>query len=149
MKGEATVDRYANASLASAATREKRPQPRVIEIATVALVLVVVGGIFLSSYYPRKVSFIIPGSLATASVALVLLNAAVVIRSGYFRHRIFLNVLKWSLLAYVVIAGMLEFVFVFDGTTGNALLILSAMLLVFALDVPTIIAFTVAKYAAD
>jgi hypothetical protein len=44
---------------------------------------------------------------------------------------------------------MLEYVFVYDGTRGSALIVLTTMLLIFALDVPMIIAFTVAKYSGE
>jgi hypothetical protein len=53
---------------------------------------------------------------------------------------------QWTLVAYVVIAGMLEYVFVVDGTRGGSLLVVSASLLVFAVDVPLILAFSVARY---
>lgn len=53
---------------------------------------------------------------------------------------------RWALLAYVVIAGILVFVFVYDHTRGSTLAVLILTLVVFALDVPTIMAFTVARY---
>ena len=48
----------------------------------------------------------------------------------------FLRVLGWALLAYGVIAGILEYVFVYDHTPGRELALFSAMLVLFALDVP-------------
>ncbi len=53
---------------------------------------------------------------------------------------------RWALLAYVVIASLLGFVFVYDHTQGVTLAVLILTLVVFALDVPAIIAFTVARY---
>ena len=50
------------------------------------------------------------------------------------------------LLAYLVIAGMLEYVFVYDDTRGTQLLILSLMLLVFAVNIPMLLAFSVARF---
>ena len=58
----------------------------------------------------------------------------------------FFLVARWALLAYVVIAGLLGFVFVYDHTRGATLVVLVLTLVVFALDVPTIVAFTVARY---
>ena len=46
-----------------------------------------------------------------------------------------------------VVAGVIEFAFLHDHVSGAALAILSAMLVVFAVSVPTTIAFTVARYA--
>jgi hypothetical protein len=43
-------------------------------------------------------------------------------------------VTRWALLAYLVIAGMLEYVFVLDHTRGRVLLVLTLMLVLFAVD---------------
>jgi hypothetical protein len=52
----------------------------------------------------------------------------------------------WALAAYLVIAGMLEFVFVLDHTRGGLLIVLTLMLAVFAVNVPLLLAFSVARY---
>lgn len=49
-------------------------------------------------------------------------------------------------MAYAVIAGLLGFVFIYDHTRGSTLAVLISTLVVFALDVPAIIAFTVARF---
>ncbi len=74
-------------------------------------------------------------------VALVLLS-----RIRPFAWNVFFKVARWALLAYVVIAGLLGFVFIFDHTRGATLVVLILTLVVFAFDVPAIIAFTVARY---
>jgi len=56
-------------------------------------------------------------------------------------------VFKWALLAYVITSGMIEFAFVHDHTRGSSLVLVTLMLVVFALSVPTTIAFTVARFA--
>ena len=53
---------------------------------------------------------------------------------------------RGALLAYCVIAAMLEFVFIHDGTRGRVLLVLTLSLVVFAAHVPLLIGFTVARY---
>ena len=58
----------------------------------------------------------------------------------------FFLVARWALLAYVFIAGILGFVFVYDHTRGTTLAVLILTLVVFAVDVPTIMAFTVVRY---
>jgi uncharacterized membrane protein len=45
-----------------------------------------------------------------------------------------------------VIAGMLEYVFVYDHTRGTQLVILSLMLFVFALNIPMLLGFSVARF---
>ncbi len=64
-----------------------------------------------------------------------------------FAWPVFFLVFCWALVAYLVIAGLLGFVFVRDDTPGATLAVLVATLLVFGVDVPLILAFTVARYA--
>lgn len=118
----------------------------VVEGGIGALVLIVLGGIDLSAYYPRPAPLLIPSILAVLGAALLLVSGIRILALEKFARKKFVGVAKWALLAYAVIAGMLEYVFIFDGTRGWALVLLSAMLVVMALDVPMMIGFTVAKY---
>ena len=45
-----------------------------------------------------------------------------------------------------VISGMLEFVFIHDGTRGAQLLVLTLSLAIFAIHVPLLMGYTVARY---
>ena len=85
------------------------------------------------------------GLLGSAAVLLVV-GVGLVARLHQFSWPRFFQVLRWALLAYCVIAGMLEYVFVLDGTRGVMLAILTAMLAIFAVDVPVVLAFSVARY---
>ena len=90
--------------------------------------------------------------LAPATVLLALGGAATVVdciqlaRLRDFAWKPFFLVVKWSLLAYLVITGMLEYVFILDGTRGSTLAVLTLMLAVFAVDVPLLLGFSVARY---
>ena len=53
---------------------------------------------------------------------------------------------RWTLLAYALVAGMIEYVFLRNSTSGGPLVVLTLSLVVFALTVPVLIAFTVARY---
>jgi hypothetical protein len=68
------------------------------------------------------------------------------VRIKPFAWATFFLVAKWAFVAYLVIAGILAFVFIFDHTSGATLAVLLATLVVFAVDVPMVIAFTVARY---
>jgi len=122
--------------------------PPVTEVAVGALALVVVGGIYLASYLPRHAPLALPTGLLIAATVLVGANIVLLSRLAAFAWSTFFLVGRWALLAYCVVAGMLEYVFVYDGTRGSLLVLLSGMLVLFALDVPTIIAFTVARFEA-
>ena len=64
-----------------------------------------------------------------------------------FAWATFKKVFAWSLLAYVIEAGMIEYVFVRNHVRGTPLLEVTLMLVIFATSVPMNIAFTVARYA--
>jgi hypothetical protein len=58
----------------------------------------------------------------------------------------FFMVGKWALLGYGVIAGILEFVFIFDHTPSRTLTLFTSMLIIFAINVALLLAFSVARY---
>lgn len=124
-----------------------RKLPPVTEVAVATLTLIVIGGIYLAAKIPAHVTLAPAIALLGAAVVLLLCNVLMLSRAQDFAWRRFFQVARWALLAYVVIAGMLEYVFVYDGVSGGTLVVLSGMLLVFGLDVPLILAFTVARYA--
>jgi hypothetical protein len=57
-----------------------------------------------------------------------------------------LEVGRWALLAYLIIAAMIEYVFLRNHTSGGPLVVLTLSLIVFAVNVPVLIGFTVARY---
>jgi hypothetical protein len=75
-----------------------------------------------------------------------LVAVAMLVRIRPFAWGRFFTVARWAFVAYLVIAGILAFVFIFDHTRGATLVVLMATLAVFAVDVPMIMAFTVARY---
>jgi hypothetical protein len=125
-----------------------RRLPPVAELATGSLALVVIGGILLASYVPRHPPLGVPGALAAVSGALLLACVFLLSRLEEFAWRRFFVVFRWALLAYVVSAGMIGFAFVRDHTRGASLALVLVMLVIFALDVPLIIGFTVARYSS-
>jgi hypothetical protein len=122
--------------------------PPIAEIAVASIVMMLIGGIYLAAHLPQRPSLGVPTGLVVAGGVLTLADMALLSRIRPFAWKPFFLVLRWSLLAYAVIAGILEFVFVFDHTPGTTLLVLTATLVVFAVDVPTILAFTVARHQA-
>jgi hypothetical protein len=123
-----------------------RKLPPIAELLVTSLALMLAGGVYLAAHLPRPPALgpveilLVAGAVLTV-VALVLLS-----RIRPFAWNVFFKVARWALLAYVVIAGLLGFVFIFDHTRGATLVVLILTLVVFAFDVPAIIAFTVARY---
>ncbi len=129
-----------------AAGPAQRKLPPVTGLAIAALMLVISGGIYLAAHLPRPAP-LGPPAAALAMAVLALLAAAVLLaRVRDFAWHTFFVVAGWALAAYLVIAGMLGFVFVLDHTPGRLLVLLTLMLAVFAIDVPLLLAFSVARY---
>jgi hypothetical protein len=133
---------------ASGPATERRFAP-VSELAGASLALVVIGGIYMAAYAPRRAPLGPPVVLACASGALLLANIVLLARTKRFAWDKFFLVGKWALLSYLIAAGLIEFAFVKDRIRGGALVVVTAMLVLFALTVPLIISFTVARYQPD
>ena len=125
----------------------ERPLPPVTQLAMVSLSLIVIGGIYLSAHLPRHVPLGPAVALLAASVLLLAANIFALSRVKDFNWPKFFEVGTWSLLAYVVIAGMIEYVFVRNQVSGGTLVVLTLSLVVFAVHVPMLVGFTVARYA--
>ena len=125
---------------------DERRLPPVTQVAMASLALIVSGGIYLSAHLPQHVSLTPAVILLAASIGLLAINLTMLARVKGFRWGRFATVARWSLLAYLVIAGMIEYTFVRNHVSGGALVVLTLSLLVFAVHVPTLIGFTVARY---
>jgi hypothetical protein len=125
----------------------ERRLPPVTEIGMASLALIVAGGIYLSAHLPKHVPLAPAVALLAASALLLAGNLALLARvRGFAWHR-FVQVARWALLAYAITAGMIEFAFVRDHLAGGPLIVLTLSLVVYAVHVPVLIGFTVARYA--
>lgn len=124
----------------------ERRLPPVTELGMLSLALIVAGGIYLSSHLPQHVVLAPAVVLLVASALLLAANLALLARVSGFPWQRFFEVAKWSLLAYAVIAGMIEYAFLRDHLSGGPLVILTLSLVVFAVHVPTLVGFTVARF---
>ena len=120
--------------------------PPVTAIAMASLALIVAGGIYLSSHIPEHVPLGPPIALLAASALLLVANLVSLARVKGFAWNRFFEVAKWSLLAYALIAGIIEYAFLQNHLRGGTLVILTLSLVVFAVHVPTLIGFTVARF---
>lgn len=124
----------------------ERRLPPVAELAVVTIAVVVGGGVYLAAYLPRHAP-LGPAYAICAAAALVLLaNVVLLARIRPFAWRPFFVVARWALLGYLVFAGILEYVFVLDGTRGGLLVVLTLMLAIYAVNIPLLLAFSVARY---
>jgi hypothetical protein len=100
----------------------------------------------MAAQYGKTHSLTVPTILAAAGAVVLVLNVILLARVKAFAWTVFFRVFGWALLAYLVIAGILEFVFIFDHTPAHQLALFSALLFLFAADVPLILAFSVARW---
>ena len=125
----------------------ERPLPPVTQLGMASLSLIVAGGIYLSAHLPRHVPIGPAVALLAASALLLAVNIFLLSRVRGFAWDRFFEVGKWSLLAYAVIAGIIEYVFLRNHLRGDTLIVLTLSLVVFAVHVPMLVGFTVARYA--
>jgi len=120
--------------------------PPVTQVGMLSLALIVAGGIYLSAHLPKHVPLTPAIVLLGASALLLAANLASLARVAGFAWGRFFEIARWALLAYALIAGMIEYVFLRNHTSGGPLVVLTLSLVVFAVHVPVLIAFTVARY---
>ncbi len=136
------------APAAARAPSASRRFPPVAGVTTASLGLVVIGGILMASYAPRRPPLGVPVALAVAGAVLLLAGGWLTARLRPFAWDRFFLVFRWALLAYVISAGVIAFAFIKDHTRGAPLAVVLVMLVIYALDVPLVIAFTVARYSS-
>jgi hypothetical protein len=121
-------------------------RPPIWECGVAALVLVVVSVVYLASYLPGKPTTVPAYAMLAGASAFVLAQLVLIGSLSDFSRSSFHAVAGWSLAAYVVIGGMIEYVFLRNHTGGEELALLTWGLALFVLDVPLILGFSVARY---
>jgi hypothetical protein len=124
----------------------ERRLPPVTQLGMLSLALIVAAVIYLSAHLPEHVPLGPAIVLLALSALLLAGNVLALAKTEGFAWNRFIEVGRWALLAYVIIAGLIEYVFLRNSTSGGPLIVLTASLVVFALTVPVLIAFTVARY---
>ncbi len=126
-----------------------RRLPPVTQLGAASMAFVAAGVIVLAAYLPKHAPLAAPVACLACAAALLAVNAALLARSRDFAWWRFFQVMRWGLLAYTVVAGMLEYTFLYDHTRGTVLAVMTAMLVLFTVNVPLLMAFTVARYERD
>jgi hypothetical protein len=108
--------------------------------------LVAAGVIYLAAYLPKRAPLAPAIVLAVAAIAVLAANVALITRVPRFAWWRFKQVAGWTLLAYLVVAGMLAFTFLYDHTAGAPLALLLVLLSTFTCNVPVLVGYTVARY---
>ena len=125
-----------------------RKLPPVTEVGAASMIAIAGGVIYLAAYLPKHAPLWFAVLMLAVAAGLQVTNAVLLSQVPDFAWGRFFQVGRWALLAYAVIAGMIEYAFVYDHTRGAQLLVMTLMLALFMANVPVLIAFTVARYQA-
>lgn len=128
-----------------APTVEKRFPP-ISEICVAVLIFMVIGGVYVAAHLPAHVAMTLPTVLITLAGLLLLANVWLLSRIPAFAWQSFFKVARWTFLAEGIVAGILEYIFIFDGTRGSVLMLMSSALIIFVLDLSVLFGFSVARY---
>ena len=120
--------------------------PRVTELGMLSIGLVAAGVIYLAAYLPRHAPLLGPVLLLAVAAGTLAVNLMLIARVSGFAWWRFRQVAQWALLAYLVVAGMIEYAFLYDHTRGTVLAVMTGLLAVFTLNVPLLVGYTVAKF---
>ena len=122
--------------------------PPVTQLGAASMAFVAAGVIVIAAYLPKHAPLAAPIACLACAAGLLLVNAVLLARTRDFAFWRFFQVMRWGALAYLVVAGMLEYTFLYDHTHGAVLAILTGMLVLFMVNVPLLMAFTVARFQA-
>lgn len=127
----------------------ERSMPPVVPVAMASLSLAVVGGVIVSAGAGLEdPSLVVPTGFVAGAVLFELVAVVMAATIRPFAWDRFRLVFGWSLLAYVIQSAMIVFAFVRNQVPAGPMAVLAVGLVVFATDVPLMIAFTVARYQA-
>jgi hypothetical protein len=119
---------------------------RVTELGMLSIGFVAAGVIDLAAYLPRRAPLLPPAILLALAGTALAVNVALLSRQPGFAWWRFRQVAGWMTLVYLVVAGMLEFTFVYDHTHGPVLVLMTLLLAIFTLNVPLLSGWTVARF---
>ena len=124
----------------------ERRLPPVQQLGVASMILTIVSVIWLASYIPKHPPLTVSVVLMILAGLVMAANLTMLSRVQEFAWTTFRAVAGWTLVAYIVIAGMLEFVFLYDHVRGGVLLLMTLSLVSFAVNVPLLLGFGVARY---
>jgi hypothetical protein len=115
-------------------------------LALVTLGLVIVSGIYAVAFLPERPPLWPCVVMVGAAAVLLTINLILLSRLKTFDWKTFFLIGKWALLAYCVIGVMLGAVFLLDATSPELLVLLAATLAIYAIDIPLLLAYSVARH---
>jgi len=125
---------------------DERRLPQSTQLGAASMAFIAIGVIYLAAYLPKRAPLWFAAVCLAIAAVLVASNLLLIWRAPCFARWRFLQVMRWGLLGYLIVAGMLEYKFLYDHTRGAVLAVMTGMLLLFMVNVPLLMAFTVARF---
>ena len=102
--------------MTTAPVPQERRFPPIDKLADLAMVLVIIGGIYMAANLPGNISLVPAWVLLILAVIVLAVGVVLLARLDDFAWGTFRLVAGWALVACIVIAGMIGYAFVYDGT---------------------------------
>lgn len=134
------------ATMTHGAPSVERKFPPISQICVLVLISMVIGGVFVAAHLPEHVAMTFPTVMIVLAGVLLAANIVLLSRIPVFAWASFFKVFRWTILAEGIVAGILEYVFIFDGTRGAVLVLMSSTLVIFVLDLAVLFGFSVAQF---
>jgi hypothetical protein len=123
-----------------------RKVPPVTALWMLSLALIAGGVSYLAAYLPKQAPLGPAIGLLIAAGVVLGIGVLLLVRQREFAWGRFRQVAGWTLLAYLIIGGMIEYAFIYDHTGGSVLAVMTLMLIVFMVAPPLLVGFTVARF---
>ena len=125
----------------------KKKLPPISELSVLVLAVIVAGGVYLAAHLPKHATLVPTTIAVVVAGTIVLVNIFLLLQIKEFDWKVFTTVAKWTLVAYGLFAAALEYIFIKDGSRGGVLVLMTATLIIFAINLPIHFGFTVARYS--
>lgn len=126
--------------------QKARDSPPVAKVGMLALAVFAAGGIYVSFRLPHHIALAPAAVLLGLSALLLVGNLFTLTRVRGLALDRFLESGYWAMLACLPIAGLIVYELVRDHVSGGPLLMLTLTVAVYAVHVPMLIGFAVARY---
>jgi uncharacterized membrane protein len=124
----------------------ERRFPPISQLGVSSMILTIVSTIWLAAYIPKHPPLGPSIAMMAGAGVLLLANVIALALIKEFAWQTFWTVAGWTLLAYAIIAGMLLYTFLYDEVRGGVLVLMTLSLVAFAVNVPILLGFGVARY---
>lgn len=122
-------------------------RPPITWLGVFSMMITTASAIWIAAYLPKRAPLGVPTGLQIASWVLLAGEVALLAKiRNELSWTSFWGVLKWILLAYLIIGGMLEYVFLYDDVRGSVLVLMTLTLANFIINTTLLLSYGIARY---